>query len=55
MCRLGRTDFAAAMTRLLTDEALSNKLIENGLETIRGRFSWEAIAATTLKFYERYV
>ncbi len=48
-------EFAAAMTRLLTDESLSKKLVENGLETIRERFSWEAIAATTLKFYERYV
>ena len=42
-------EFATAITRLLTDEALSNKLVENGLETIRSRFSWEAIAATTLK------
>jgi glycosyltransferase involved in cell wall biosynthesis len=48
-------EFATAITRLLTDEALSKKLVENGLETIRQRFSWEAIAATTLKFYERYV
>jgi mannosylfructose-phosphate synthase len=48
-------EFAGAITRLLTDEALSKKLVQNGLETIRSRFSWEAIAATTLKFYERYV
>lgn len=48
-------DFAVAITRLLTDKSLSSKLIENGLETIRSRFSWEAIAATTLKFYQRYV
>jgi mannosylfructose-phosphate synthase len=48
-------EFATAITRILTDEGLSSKLIENGLTTIRERFSWEAIAATTLKFYERYV
>jgi mannosylfructose-phosphate synthase len=48
-------EFADAIARILTDEALSNKLIENGLTTIRERFSWEAIAATTLEFYERYV
>jgi mannosylfructose-phosphate synthase len=48
-------EFGTAMTRLLTDEALSRKLVANGLVTIRDRFSWEAIAATTLKFYERYV
>lgn len=48
-------EFADAITRILTDEALSNKLVDNGLKTIRERFSWEAIAATTLKFYERYV
>jgi mannosylfructose-phosphate synthase len=48
-------EFGAAITRLLTDEALSSKLIENGLRTIRERFSWEAIAETTLKFYQRYV
>jgi mannosylfructose-phosphate synthase len=48
-------EFAAAMARILTDGALAKKMVTNGLETIRGRFSWEAIAATTLKFYERYV
>lgn len=48
-------EFATAITRLLTDEKLSKKLVTNGLETIRQRFSWEAIAAITLKFYERYV
>jgi mannosylfructose-phosphate synthase len=48
-------EFAAAMTRILTDEALSSKLVKNGLETIRGRFSWEAIAAITLEFYQRYL
>jgi mannosylfructose-phosphate synthase len=48
-------EFASAMTRVLTDETLASKLITNGLETIRDRFSWEAIAATTLKFYQRYV
>ncbi len=48
-------EFGEAMTRLLTDEALDGKLTENGLKTIRERFSWEAIAATTLKFYQRYV
>lgn len=48
-------EFGAAMTRLLTDEALSSKLIGNGLKTIGERFSWEAIAETTLKFYERYI
>jgi mannosylfructose-phosphate synthase len=48
-------EFGAAITRLLTDDALSNKLVVNGLQTIRERFSWEAIAATTLKFYERFV
>ncbi len=48
-------EFGAAITRLLTDEALSSKLVENGLRTIRERFSWEAIAETTLKFYQRYI
>jgi mannosylfructose-phosphate synthase len=48
-------EFGDAMARILTDGALDRKLTENGLETIRSRFSWEAIAAITLKFYERYV
>jgi glycosyltransferase involved in cell wall biosynthesis len=47
--------FSEAMTRILTDGELSQRLIENGLKTIRERFSWEAIAATTLEFYQRYV
>ena len=47
--------FSEAMTRILTDGALSQRLVENGLKTIRERFSWEAIAATTLEFYQRYV
>ena len=47
--------FGEAMTRILTDGALSQRLVENGLKTIRERFSWEAIAATTLEFYQRYV
>lgn len=48
-------EFADAITGILTDRALSDKLVENGLKTIRERFSWEAIAATTLQFYQRYV
>lgn len=48
-------EFSAAMTRVLTDEAFAEKLSTNGSKTIRERFSWESIAATTLKFYERYV
>ena len=47
--------FSEAMTRILTDGVLSQRLVENGLKTIRERFSWEAIAATTLEFYQRYV
>ena len=47
--------FGAAISRLLTDGDLSTRLIDNGLKTIRERFSWEAIAETTLEFYQRYV
>lgn len=48
-------DFSNAITRVLSDEAFADKMGANGMKTIRERFSWESIAATTLKFYQRYV
>ena len=49
------SELAAAIECVLKDEKLATKLVANGLETIRARFSWESIAATTLEFYRRYV
>lgn len=48
-------DFSDAMIRVLADQAFAKKLGANGLKTILDRFSWDSIAATTIKFYERYV
>lgn len=35
--------FSAALWRLRNDAMLRNRLIENGLKTVRGRFTWEVI------------
>lgn len=48
-------EFADAMIRVLTDGKLAKKLRENGLATIRERFSWDSIAKITLEFYKQYV
>ena len=48
-------EFGKAMIRVLGDETFAEKLAANGMKTIQDRFSWESIAATTLKFFQRYV
>lgn len=48
-------DFSAAMLQILTDPEAAERIGAAGLKTIHERFSWESIAATTLKFFERYV
>jgi len=47
-------EFSEAMINVLTDEKLAAKLAENGQKTIRRTFSWESIAARTIKFYEQF-
>ncbi|MBW2019667.1 MAG: glycosyltransferase family 4 protein [Deltaproteobacteria bacterium] len=45
-------DLAKKMIRLLTDEELRNKLIENGFESIKEGFSWEVISDRFIKIYQ---
>jgi mannosylfructose-phosphate synthase len=47
-------EFSKAMFDVLTDEKLASKLSENGRKTIDRTFSWESIAARTIKFYEQF-
>ena len=47
-------EFSKAMLKVLTDEKLASKLSKNGRKTIAQTFSWESIAARTIKFYEQF-
>jgi glycosyltransferase involved in cell wall biosynthesis len=47
--------FADAMVRVLQDDDLRAKMGQAALRTAHDHFSWDAIAKTTLAFYERYV
>jgi len=51
---LDTEDFAGALRSILGDRALAAKLAEGGRRTVLAEFSWEAIAARHLAFYEKY-
>lgn len=46
---------AGAMIRLLKNRKLAEKIGKEGLRTAKEKFSWEAIAKKTLRFYEKYL
>ncbi|MFO7178863.1 MAG: glycogen synthase [Pseudomonadota bacterium] len=46
-------DLAAALNRVLEDEALARRMGEAGRERVREHFSWSAIAKQTVALYER--
>ena len=48
-------EFSAAIIRLLKDEQLSQRIGEQGRHIVRERYSWEAIAARHIEFYEKYL
>lgn len=43
---------ADAIVRILKNQQLAKYLRENGLKTVREKFSWEAAARRTLEIYE---
>lgn len=47
--------FAGALGSILRDRDYAVDLAETGRKTIMERFSWEAIAARYVEFYERYI
>lgn len=48
-------ELASAMIRLLNEPTLAERIGRAGRETVRERFSWEAIARRHLEFYQRYL
>ena len=46
------TSFAKALTALLSDKALTDRMGENGLRMIKERYNWTAIAQSIAKAYE---
>jgi mannosylfructose-phosphate synthase len=48
-------DFSAAIIKLLNDERLARRIGERGRDIVRERYSWEAIAARHIEFYEKYL
>jgi starch synthase len=48
-------EFAGAITRLLNDPDLAQRLGRKGRETILEQYSWEAIAERHLAFYRRFI
>ncbi|UCB42000.1 MAG: glycosyltransferase [Dehalococcoidales bacterium] len=48
-------EFSAAIIRLLNDEQLSQRIGEQGRYIVRERYSWAAIAAQHIEFYEQYL
>jgi mannosylfructose-phosphate synthase len=48
-------EFSAAIIRLLNDKPFAGHIGEQGQETVRKRFSWEAIAIRHIEFYEKYL
>jgi mannosylfructose-phosphate synthase len=49
------TKFADAMIKLLQDEKQAQRLGQNGCETIRKEYSWEAIARRHMAFYQKFM
>jgi len=48
-------EFSTAIIRLLNDEQLSRRIGEQGRHIVCERYSWEAIAARHIEFYEKYL
>jgi mannosylfructose-phosphate synthase len=48
-------EFAAAISRMLSDRSVASRLAKNGLKLVREQYSWDSIAKRTLSFYERYL
>jgi glycosyltransferase involved in cell wall biosynthesis len=48
-------EFADAMIKLLQDEEQAQRLGQNGCETIRKEYSWEAIARRHIAFYQKFM
>jgi mannosylfructose-phosphate synthase len=48
-------EFSAAIIRLLNDEHLARRIGVQGRDIVRERYSWEAIAAQHIAFYEKYL
>jgi len=50
-----RTEFAAAMVRLLSDSQMADRLGVAGRSTVIEEFSWEAIARRHLALFEQFL
>ncbi len=50
-----REKLANAMTDLLENKTFATKIAAQGYENVIEKFSWEAIAKRTLRFYEKYL
>jgi glycosyltransferase involved in cell wall biosynthesis len=48
-------NFASALASLLSDSELTDRIAGKGRETVLERFSWEAIAARYIEFYNKYI
>jgi mannosylfructose-phosphate synthase len=48
-------EFSASIIRLLNNEQLSQRIGEQGRHIVLERYSWEAIAARHIEFYENYL
>ncbi|GAG64447.1 unnamed protein product [marine sediment metagenome] len=48
-------EFADAMTTLLRDRQLANRMGQIACKTIQRHFSWEAIAEKHIAFYEKFI
>jgi mannosylfructose-phosphate synthase len=48
-------EFADAMTTLLRDQQLANRMGQIACKTIQRHFSWEAIAERHIAFYEKFI
>ncbi len=48
-------DFSAAIIKLLNDEQLARRIGEQGRDIVRGRYSWQAIAARHIDFYQKHL
>ncbi len=46
---------AEAIERVLTDTTLADDMQTKGKEVLRSRFSWDAIATSTVAVYERAI
>ncbi|UCF04214.1 MAG: glycosyltransferase [bacterium] len=49
------TEFADAISKLLADKGLRDRYGQAGCETVRQKFSWEAIADRHIDFYSRFL